>query len=133
MLKYLEEHNAFWFCIPLSPKWPLSMVVHEMWDVQMGEIFTSLVSLKFLNVLASATKFHYQKKKKKQLWSSWFKEIRCFFFRIDENQVLHTTNNLWNERTINFYLPLLALFCCQWLHHLPQMHWKKLEYFIKLF
>lgn len=41
----------------------LSMVMHEMWDVQMGGNInsTGISRLKILNVLASITKSDYQK------------------------------------------------------------------------
>lgn len=41
----------------------LSMVMHEMWDVQMGENINSIgiSRLKILNILASSTKSDYQK------------------------------------------------------------------------
>lgn len=132
MLKYLKAYIAFWFCMPLKMALDLTMVMHEMWDVQMGGNInsTGISRLKILNVLASSTKSDYQK-----IYFGYLvlNKLGVSFFRIDKNPQLPTTNNLWNERTINFYLPLLVLFCCQWLHHLPQMHWKKLEYFIKLF
>lgn len=48
----------------------------------MGEIFTSLVSLKFLNVLASATKFHYQKKKKNNFGHLGLKKLGVSFLEL---------------------------------------------------
>jgi hypothetical protein len=53
-------------------------------------------------------------------------------FGLKEIQVSALWTNSAVKGQLGAYLPLLVLFCCQWLQHRPQMHWKKLEYFIKL-
>lgn len=97
---------------------------HMMWSDIRTIYSISTWGLEIFNVLATS-KSCYQK------GNFWLKENRLLLSGPETLQTVRMRNRevrgeLWA------YLPLLVLFCCQWLQHRPQTHWKKLEYFIKL-
>lgn len=97
---------------------------HMMWSDIRTIYSISTRGLEIFNVLATS-KSCYQK------GNFWLEENRFLLSGPETLQTVRMRNRevrgeLWA------YLPLLVLFCCQWLQHRPQTHWKKLEYFIKL-
>lgn len=84
--------------------------------------------LKILNVLVSSTRYQYQK-----IYFCYLGLKKLGVCFLESKPSTSCNQRSMKQEGYKLYLPLLVLFCCQWLHHLPQMHWKKLEYFITLF